>query len=166
MALVTSMLNVPVNCGRRIFTLVPEFGPMVRNMERDIRRMEEDWANTKVFSMTGSDPIEAKTIVGENGEKKMQWSFACDGFKPEDIVVKTKNNMLEVQARSEEKGEHHSSVREFSRMVNIPEGCDVPKMTSALSNGGVLTVETPFVAPVEAEVEDVPEVKSIKIDHE
>lgn len=79
-------------------------------------------------------------VVEENGQKKIQYNFDTRGFKPEDISLKTSDGRLVVSARHLDEGDSHRVMKEFHRMVAIPEGVNVQDLKSRLSNNGVLQV--------------------------
>ena len=65
-------------------------------------------------------------------------------FAPEEIVVKTVDNSLIVEAKHSEKQDEHGFVsRHFVRRYVLPSTHDVTNVTSTLSSDGVLTITAP-----------------------
>ena len=67
-------------------------------------------------------------------------------FRPEDLVIKTVDDAVIVEANSEEKtsGGRSYSTKSFSQSFNLPRGLDPGTVTSALSKDGVLTISAPL----------------------
>ncbi|XP_055338403.1 heat shock protein beta-1-like [Paramacrobiotus metropolitanus] len=103
-------------------------------------------------------------IIEEDGQKKIQFNFDVRGFKPEDITLKTQDGRLVVSAKHEEGDDEHHVVRQFQRMVSIPEGAKVELLKSRLGRGGVLQVEAPYTAPAIEQKKE--EFREIPITHE
>lgn len=73
--------------------------------------------------------------------------FDVTQYEPDEIVVKTVDNRLTVQAKHEEKSENRSVYREYNREFHLPDGTDVEQIRSSLSKDGVLTVDCPLPSP-------------------
>ncbi|GFR17647.1 SHSP domain-containing protein [Trichonephila clavata] len=67
-------------------------------------------------------------------------------YQPEEIVVKTVDNKLQVQAKHEEKTDTKSVYREYNREFLLPKGTNPEAIKSSLSTDGVLTVEAPIAS--------------------
>ena len=67
-------------------------------------------------------------------------------FRPEDLVIKTVDDAVIVEANSEEKTSdaRSYSTKSFSQSFNLPRGLDPGTVTSALSKDGVLTISAPL----------------------
>ena len=65
-------------------------------------------------------------------------------YKPEEITVKTVDNMLSVEAAHEEvkDGKTHIS-RQMKRKCTLPQGVHPDTVTSSVSKSGLLTVQAP-----------------------
>ncbi|XP_031621473.1 heat shock protein 26-like [Contarinia nasturtii] len=67
--------------------------------------------------------------------------IAVHKFKPEEISVKTVDDMIYINAKHEEKqGEGHYIKREVSRQFNLPRGFKPEDVVSSLSTDGFLSV--------------------------
>lgn len=65
-------------------------------------------------------------------------------FAPNEISVKTQNNVIIVEAKHEEKQDEHGFIfRHFVRKYILPEDTEVMDITSSLSSDGVLTISAP-----------------------
>ena len=67
-------------------------------------------------------------------------------FSPEDLVIKTVDDAVIVEASHEEKtvdGRSYSN-KSFSQSFNLPRGLNPERVTSALSKEGVLTITAPL----------------------
>eukprot|EP00092_Neocalanus_flemingeri_P011812 GFUD01012741.1.p1 GENE.GFUD01012741.1~~GFUD01012741.1.p1 ORF type:complete len:448 (-),score=148.25 GFUD01012741.1:190-1488(-) len=67
-------------------------------------------------------------------------------FKPEELVIKTVDNTIIVEAKHEEKtteGRSYST-QSFNQSFTLPKGVNPESVTSALSKEGVLTISAPL----------------------
>ena len=67
-------------------------------------------------------------------------------FRPEDLVIKTVDDAVIVEANNEEKtvdGRSYST-KSFSQSFSLPRGLDPGTVTSALSQEGILTISAPL----------------------
>ncbi|XP_064208273.1 heat shock protein beta-1 [Anguilla rostrata] len=88
--------------------------------------------------------------VSEIKQTPEQWKVSLDvnHFSPEELVVKTKDGMVEITGKHEERKDEHGFVsRCFTRKYTLPPGTDAEKVSSSLSPEGVLTVEVPLPKP-------------------
>lgn len=78
------------------------------------------------------------------------WRVSLDvnHFSPEELVVKTKDGVVEITGKHEERKDEHGFVsRCFTRKYTLPANANMEKVTSSLSPEGVLTVEAPLPVP-------------------
>ncbi|XP_056412761.1 heat shock protein beta-1 [Hyla sarda] len=78
------------------------------------------------------------------------WKVSLDvnHFSPEELVVKTKDGIVEITGKHEEKQDEHGFIsRCFTRKYTLPPGADISTVTSSLSPDGILTVESPLPKP-------------------
>lgn len=80
---------------------------------------------------------------GDSG-KVIKLRFDVSQYAPEEILVKTIDNKLQVNAKHEEKTENRSVYREYNREFMLPAGVNPELIKSSLSQDGVLTVEAPL----------------------
>ncbi|KAG5284134.1 hypothetical protein AALO_G00023320 [Alosa alosa] len=90
------------------------------------------------------------TGMSEIKQTADSWKVSLDvnHFSPEEIVVKTKDGVVEITGKHEERRDEHGYIsRCFTRKYTLPPGADLEKITSCLSPEGVLTVEAPLPKP-------------------
>lgn len=80
-------------------------------------------------------------------DTKFEVSVDTHGYKPEDLQVRIKDNMVTIEAKNEEKKEETNSksysAKHFSRSFTLPQGCKAQSVTSNLSKDGLLLVTAP-----------------------
>lgn len=89
------------------------------------------------------DTTPTKTYM-ENDTYKIEMDV--QNFKPEELVIKTVGNTVQVEAKHEEKTSDGSSFssRNFSQSYTLPSGIDPDSVCSSLSKDGKLTIEAPL----------------------
>lgn len=88
--------------------------------------------------------------ISEIHQTADHWKISLDvnHFAPEELVVKTKDGIVEITGKHEEKQDEHGFIsRCFTRKYTLPSGADITAVSSSLSPDGVLTVETPLKKP-------------------
>uniref|UniRef100_A0A8C5Q303 Heat shock protein beta-1 n=1 Tax=Leptobrachium leishanense TaxID=445787 RepID=A0A8C5Q303_9ANUR len=88
--------------------------------------------------------------ISEISQTSDHWKISLDvnHFSPEELVVKTKDGIVEITGKHEEKQDEHGFIsRCFTRKYTLPAGSDITAVSSSLSPDGVLTVETPLKKP-------------------
>ncbi|KAJ8343056.1 hypothetical protein SKAU_G00329840 [Synaphobranchus kaupii] len=88
--------------------------------------------------------------MSEIKQTQDQWKVSLDvnHFSPEELVVKTKDGIVEITGKHEERKDEHGYVsRCFTRKYTLPPGSDAEKVISSLSPEGILTVEAPLPKP-------------------
>ena len=91
---------------------------------------------------TGEDNYPPYNIE-RTGEDQYQISLALAGFAPEDVAITAEQNVLTVEGRKAEKGEHQYlyqgiSARPFRRVFNL---ADYVQVKGASFEGGLLKIE-------------------------
>uniref|UniRef100_A0A803KH68 Heat shock protein beta-1 n=2 Tax=Xenopus tropicalis TaxID=8364 RepID=A0A803KH68_XENTR len=88
--------------------------------------------------------------ISEIRQTSDQWKISLDvnHFAPEELVIKTKDGIVEITGKHEEKQDEHGFIsRCFTRKYTLPPGVDINKVASSLSPDGILTVEAPLPKP-------------------
>jgi len=93
---------------------------------------------------TWLDGLHSPLIQDGDDGKQLKLRFDVSQYAPEEIVVKTVDNKLQVHAKHEEKSENRSVYREYNREFLMPKGTNPELIKSSLSKDGVLTVEAPL----------------------
>ncbi|KAK1882290.1 Heat shock protein beta-1 [Dissostichus eleginoides] len=87
------------------------------------------------------------------------WKVCLDvnHFSPEELVVKTKDGVVEITGKHEDRKDEHGFVsRSFTRKYTLPSNTDVEKVNSSLSPEGVLTVDAPLIRSIEGSETKIP----------
>ncbi|XP_071316528.1 heat shock protein beta-1 [Trachinotus anak] len=88
--------------------------------------------------------------MSEIKQTQDNWKVSLDvnHFSPEELVVKTKDGVVEITGKHEERKDEHGFVsRSFTRKYTLPSTANIEKVTSSLSPEGVLTIEAPLIKP-------------------
>ncbi|KAG9265274.1 heat shock protein beta-1-like [Astyanax mexicanus] len=108
----------------------------------------------------------AHQLSGGVTTSRDQWKVCVDvkQFTPEELTVKTKDGMVEISGKHEERRDEHGYIsRCFTRKYALPPGVDTEKVNSSLSPEGVLTIEAPIPKPVIQDAEkSIPVTKAKK----
>lgn len=89
-----------------------------------------------------------------------QATFDVKEFKPEEINVKTKDNVVYVEGKHDERHDEHSLIsRHFVRKFVLPKDANINQISSILSSDGVLTIKAPKLFEVTEEKERVIEIQ-------
>ncbi|XP_064616797.1 uncharacterized protein LOC135480801 [Liolophura sinensis] len=126
-----------------------------RSLSSDLERVNQQMRgiNDRYSSLVPTQPLDIgwneafkmdnPIVTDKDGNKKFHLEFDLRQFKPEEIQLTTANNMLNVEAKHEEKSDDRMSYREYRRQYTIPEGVDVKTLQSKLNHNGVLSIEAP-----------------------
>ena len=122
-------------------------------LERELTVRPFPFNNTRDQHLVPSSDNSPINYHYNNGLSKVE----CDGqnykilvnvqnFHPEDLVIRTVDDCVIVEANNEEKttdGRSFSN-KSFSQSFNLPKDINPESVTSALSKDGVLTISAPF----------------------
>lgn len=110
-----------------------------------------DDENSKIIMPQLKDEV----LRVKEDKDKFEVSLDTNGFKPEELQIKIKDDLVTVEARHEEKIEEKNyksfGSRHFSRSFTLPKGCKAENVTSNLSADGLLMVSAPKVEAIKDE---------------
>lgn len=125
-----------------------------KQFDLELEKMRKEMFTLKAldFNDFGSNIIkpERPIVSDELGNKRLSLRFDCKEFKPEEITVKTVDNRLMIQAKHTEESPGRKVYREFSRQIILPQKIDPLTLNSTLAADGVLSIEAPAPAAIEA----------------
>lgn len=125
-----------------------------------LSRRDDPPLKTSIFddrSLFGSGVMDSR--VG-GGSSRVQYDddmyrihVDVQNFKPEELVIKTIGNVVQVEAKHEEKTSdgHSFSSRNFSQSFTLPRGSNPEAVTSALAKDGTLTISCPLPPSLKAQ---------------
>ena len=92
------------------------------------------------------------------------WKLDLDleGFKPEELNVKVKGNILTVDAEQKDEGDAHKFHRKITRVVTLPSIVDADKIETVRTDSGVLKLSAPYKKPEQL----APPERTLSITHE
>lgn len=125
-----------------------DFEASRRKFDMEVERIKKD-----MFKLdTGPQmlQVERPFVTDPTGNKKLALRFDVAGFKPEEIQVKTMDKRLCVHAKHSEESPGRKVYREFTREYTLPTDIDPIRLSSSLSKDGVLQIEAPAPASVNA----------------
>lgn len=104
----------------------------------------------------------AHNIQVSASNDKFQIQLELPGFAPEDFGLKTKDDIVIVEAVHESTEDGSSGTRRFTREFKMPAGVVREKLSSTYSGKGILTVSAPRVltAPEGAEISEAMKAQS------
>merc|ERR1739844_654920 len=95
----------------------------------------------------------------QNGVSRVQYDddtykilVNVESYKPEELVIKTIDNTVHVEATHQEKtsdGRSYST-KSFNQSFTLPRGVNPDLVSSALSKEGILTISAPLPQPVKS----------------
>ncbi|XP_061596109.1 heat shock protein beta-1 [Cololabis saira] len=121
--------------------LTPDFGAVMPQMM---------YPNHIMANQARALTRQVSSGISEIKQTQDNWKVSLDvnHFSPEELVVKTKDGVVEISGKHEERKDEHGFVsRNFTRKYTLPCSANVEKVTSSLSPDGVLTVEAPLTRP-------------------
>ena len=96
------------------------------------------------------------------GSDTWKLDLNLEGFKPEELNVKVKGNMLTVDAEQKDEGDNHKWHRKITRVVTLPSLVDADKIESVRTDSGVLKLSAPYKKPEQL----APPERTLSITHE
>jgi len=121
------------------------------------KRLAEFSARTGGLSVPGEKLEAAHNIQVSASNDKFQIQLELPGFAPEDFSLKTKDDIIVVEAVHEAQDQDGSTdSRKFTREFKMPAGVVKEQISSTYSGEGILTVAAPRVitAPEGAQISE------------
>merc|ERR1712038_153495 len=148
---------------RNAFFKGPFFQDMVGGMGEGLeKRLAEFSARSMGVAGAGLNEAAHNIQVSASNDKFMI-QLELPGFAPEDFGLKTKDDIIIVEAVHEAKNEDGSTdSRKFTREFKMPAGVVREQLASTYSGKGILTVSAPRVlnAPEGAEISEAMKAQS------
>ncbi|XP_050300755.1 alpha-crystallin B chain-like [Anthonomus grandis grandis] len=137
----------------------------LRQMENEMRMLEQEFFRPTSFMNRPKYFLkypEAEQASVAQLKDKFQVKLDVDGFKPEELKVKTitDQNAIEIEGKHEEREDDHGLIsRHFVRRFVLPKGHDLKNVVSSLTDDGVLTVTAP------KKPQEIAQEKTIPVEH-
>jgi len=118
------------------------------NMRSSNMRSEEKWINPKISNAdvnTIFDHKETNTVEKIEDDTKLEIRLDTTGYRYDELEVKTKQGMIIVEGKHEEKDESGEMrvTKNFQKKFQLPQGSLEEEVFSILSKKGVLIVTVP-----------------------
>ncbi|KAK3585406.1 hypothetical protein CHS0354_020118 [Potamilus streckersoni] len=126
----------------------PTFEDQFKKFDLELEIMKKE-----MFRLDSGDSIlkvDNPFVMDAKGNKKLALRFDVHDYKPHEISVKTVDNKLMVHATHTEESPEEKIYKEFTKEYALPNKIDTLGLTSILSKDGVLSIEAPAPAEVEA----------------
>jgi len=122
--------------------------------DNDLQKKLESFKNKSALAVQGKADTAHNLQVSCSNDKFMV-QLELPGFLPEDFSLKTKDDVIILEAVHEGKGDGSTS-RKFVKEFKVPEGVLKEQLQSSYSSEGILTINAPrkLDAPEGAEVQE------------
>jgi len=119
----------------------------------DLQKRLEAFKSKSSGALVASKAETAHNLQVSCSNDKFMIQLELPGFSPEDFSLKTKDDIILLEAVHEGKGDGATS-RKFSKEFKVPEGVVKEEIASSYSSEGILTIHAPrkINAPEGAEV--------------
>merc|ERR1712012_1142816 len=140
---------------RENFFSDPLFKDIWSSEDNDLQKRLELFKNKSALAVPGKNEAAHNLQVSCSNDKFMV-QLELPGFLPEDFSLKTKDNVILLEAVHEGKGAEETTSRKFSKEFKVPEGVVKEEIASSYSSEGILTIHAPrkINAPEGAEVQE------------
>ncbi|KAJ9584188.1 hypothetical protein L9F63_021485 [Diploptera punctata] len=139
------------------FNRPSEFRSLIRDMDRSIERLERELIDK--FPFRGLLP--RMTMIPIQGVESRSDTFHMnidvDGYKPEEIKLSLKNNILTIHAKMDRIADDGSKYhQEYTRELTLPENVDLSELKTYLGNNGILRLEAAYKPTLEEKPKEIP----------
>lgn len=84
-------------------------------------------------------------LTEQDGTRRLKMTVEIGReFRPEEVMVKTVDKKLQISAKHEEQVQGRTTMREFSKELELPENVDPNAVTASMSEDGKLIIEAPM----------------------
>ncbi|KAL3842497.1 hypothetical protein ACJMK2_020502 [Sinanodonta woodiana] len=129
----------------------PSFDDQFKKFDMELEKMKKE-----MFRLDSGDSmlkVDKPFVMDAKGNRKLALRFDVHDYKPEEITIKTVDTKLVVHAKHTEESPGKKVYREFTKQYLLPNKIDPLRLSSTLSKDGVLSIEAPAPAGVEARKE-------------
>ena len=88
--------------------------------------------------------MDSKDIVDVNGGKVFQLSMNLKNFKPENVSIKFKDNMVSIDAEKELNNDGMVATQKIHRKFMVPENCDGDNVSAKMNDDGFVKILVPL----------------------
>jgi len=133
----------------------PFFADIMSIGDSDMHKRLETFKQKSLVAGGGGRQEAAHNLQVSASNDKFMIQLELPGFEPEDFSLKTKDNVIVLEAVHEGQGEESTS-RKYVKEFKMPEGVQRDQLASSYSADGILTISAPRVitAPEGAKVEE------------
>merc|ERR1711902_25936 len=117
------------------------------DLRRDSNSFGSALSNSRHGSLFEEDNGVSRVVYEDDLYKIL---INVDKYQPEELMIKTVDNNVIVEAKHEEKtsdGRSYST-QSFNQSFNLPRGVNPESVTSSLSKSGILTISAPLPKPL------------------
>jgi len=138
---------------RETFFNDPFFADIMSLQDNDLHKRLDVFKQKSLLGVGKAEAAHNLQVTASNDKFMVQ--LELPGFAPEDFSLKTKDDVIVLEALHESNGEESTS-RKYVKELKMPEGVSTDQLASSYSAEGVLTISAPRVinAPEGAEVKE------------
>jgi len=138
---------------RETFFNDPFFADIMSLQDNDLHKKLDVFKQKSLLGVGKGEAAHNLQVTASNDKFMVQ--LELPGFAPEDFSLKTKDDVIVLEAVHESGGEESTS-RKYVKELKMPEGVARDQLASSYSADGILTISAPRVikAPEGAEVKE------------
>lgn len=119
----------------------------MKDTEREMRRIFDDFHTRGIFPNFVSPWFGRQVPIETTGDKeKFCLKLDVVEYKPEEIKVTVKNNLLTIHAKKEVSKDGAKIFKEYTHQYTLPEQVNPETVRSVFNSDGTLIVEAPIKA--------------------
>lgn len=138
---------------RETFFNDPFFADIMSLQDNDLHKKLDVFKQKSLLGVGKAEAAHNLQVTASNDKFMVQ--LELPGFAPEDFSLKTKDDVIVLEA-IHESNEEESTSRKYVKELKLPEGVQRDQLASSYSAEGILTISAPRVikAPEGAEVKE------------